>query len=77
LLKDNINLYFGSKKERVFRILLSNKIKNLSWYKIAKLAETNYSYVHSILCELERESALKKHEISDVTKIFNLWAQQT
>ncbi|MEI7648484.1 MAG: hypothetical protein WCJ47_02085 [Methanomicrobiales archaeon] len=74
MLKDNINLYFGSKKERVFRILLSNKNKNCSWYKIAKLAETNYSYVHSILCELERVGALKKHEISDVKKIFNLWA---
>ena len=76
MLKDNINLYFGSKKERVFRILLSNKIKNCSWYKIAKLAETNYSYVHSILSELERGGALKKHEISDVKKIFNLWANQ-
>jgi hypothetical protein len=74
LQRDNKNLYFGSKKERVFRILLSNKIKNNSWYKIAKLADTNYSYVHSILYELEREGVLKKHEIIDVKKMFYLWA---
>ena len=77
LINKNKFLYFGSKRERVFRVLLSNKIKKFSWYKIAKLADTNYSYVHSILYELERLGVLKGHKILDVQKIFSLWANHT
>jgi hypothetical protein len=71
----NIYNYFGSKKERVFRVLLSNKYKNLSSYKVAKLSETNYSWVHSIFKELEREGILKNNKMVDVRKMFFLWAK--
>ena len=52
MIKKNIFQYFGSKQERIYRVLLSHKIQNPSGYKIAKLAEVSYPYVHSILGEL-------------------------
>ena len=75
MITKNIYQYFGSKKERVYRILLSNKIKKPSGYKIAKLAEVSYPYVHTILGDLEREGLLKNREISDIKKLFNYWAE--
>ena len=50
-------------------------MKNLSWYKIAKLTDTNYSYVHTVLSDLEREGLLKERQILDAKKIFNRWAE--
>jgi len=75
LLNNNLFPYSGSKKERIFRILLSNKMKNLSWYRIAKLADTNYSYVYSVLSDLKRRGTLHDHEILDVKKLFGWWAK--
>ena len=74
MVNNNINLYFGSKKERVFRVLLSNKYKNVSSYKVAKLAETNYSWVHTILNELENKKILDNRQILDIKKLYLYWA---
>ena len=71
---NNIFPYRGSKKERIFRILLSEKRKKFTSYRISKLAETNYSYVHSIFSELQREGIINDHEVLDVRKMFKKWA---
>jgi hypothetical protein len=71
----NINQYFGSKKERVFRVLLSKKYKNVSSYKLAKLSETNYSWVHSIINELRTRKLLDERQILDVKGMYLFWAK--
>lgn len=75
--KDNLYSYFGGKKERIFRVLLSSKNKNYSSYKIAKLADTNYSWVHSTLNELERENLLNHRQIVDIKKMYLYWAKHS
>ncbi|MFA5268977.1 MAG: hypothetical protein WC379_13480 [Methanoregula sp.] len=74
MIEKNIFQYFGSKQERIYRVLLSNKIQKPSGYKIAKLAEVSYPYVHTILGDLEREGILKDRQIVEVKKLFNYWA---
>ncbi len=66
--------YFGSKQERVYRVLLSDKIKKPSGYRVAKLAEVSYPYVHTILNDLEREGILKDRQIIEIEKMFNHWS---
>jgi len=72
---NNIFPYHGSKKERIYRILLSEKLKRFTSYRISKLAETNYSHVHSIFSELKREEIINDHEVLDVRKLFKKWAE--
>lgn len=74
MLDKNIFQYFGSKQERIYRVLLSQKIRNPSGYKISKLTEVSYPYVHSILDELERKGVVKDRQILDSKKLFSYWA---
>jgi hypothetical protein len=75
LKNDNLYQYFGGKKERVFRVLLSPKYKNVTSYKVAKLADTNYSWVHTILNDLENENLVKGCEVLDIKKMYLYWAK--
>ena len=70
----NIFQYFGSKQERVYRVLLSRKIQKPSGYKIAKLAGVSYPYVHTLLGDLERGGMLKDRQVAEIKKLFNYWA---
>jgi len=75
MIDENIFQYFGSKQERIYRVLLSHIIKKPSGYKVAKLAEVSYPYVHTILGKLEREGILKDRQIIEIEKMFNYWAE--
>ena len=64
----------GDKVERVLRILLSRKMSKLTWYRIAKEADVNYSWVHRILTELEGEGLIADGKLKDPKGIFMKWA---
>lgn len=67
--------YFGSKQERIYRVLLSKKLRKLTGYRIAKLTGVSYPYVHTILYELERKGIVKERRILNIPKLFNYWAE--
>ena len=64
----------GDKVERVLRILLSRKMPNLTWYRIAKEAEVSYSWVHRILSRLEMEGLIVNGKLKDPKGVFMEWA---
>ncbi len=64
----------GDKVERIYRILLSRKISNLTWYRIAKEADVSYSWAHRILTQLKKESLIADGKLKDPKGIFMEWA---
>ncbi|MDI6719449.1 MAG: helix-turn-helix domain-containing protein [Methanomicrobiales archaeon] len=68
------DIYYGAKTERIYRVLLSRKLKNPTRYRIAKEAGVSYTYVFNVLRELEREGIIREHILRDPEKLFYLWA---
>lgn len=68
------NVFYGAKTERIFRVLLSRKLKNPTRYHIAKEANVSYTYVFNVLEDLERKKILYKYNLRDPKKLFYLWA---
>jgi hypothetical protein len=74
---DNNTLYFyGVKIERIYRILLSRIIKTHTWYRIAKEADIEYSYAHTVLKGLERDGIIQGNELKDPKTLFKRWAER-
>ena len=63
----------GFVRERIVRILLNNPSGDLTKYRIAKLAEAAYSWVHDFLKELENNGLIKKTRVVKYQEIISLW----
>jgi len=63
----------GVIRERVLRILLNNPAGNLTRYRVAKMAEGAYPWVHELLKKLEKEGAVKGTQVKDFRKLAELW----
>lgn len=63
----------GVIRERVVRVLLNNPAGNLTGYRVAKLAEGAYPWVHELLKKLEKEGVVKGTQVKDFRKLINLW----
>jgi hypothetical protein len=65
---------YGDKVERIYRVLLSCKMKGLSWYRIAKEADVGYGWAYRVLKGLERDGMIKGRELKDPRALFARWA---
>ncbi len=63
----------GLIRERVLRILLNNPSGSLTKYRIAKLSEGAYPWVHELLKQLEKEGAIKGTRVKDFKRLVTLW----
>lgn len=63
----------GFVRERIVRILLNNPSGNLTKYRVAKLAEAAYSWVHDFLKALENNGLIKKTRVVNYQEIISLW----
>ncbi|MGD0818826.1 MAG: hypothetical protein ABR986_10615 [Methanomassiliicoccales archaeon] len=68
------HLVNGDKVERIFRILLSRKTSNLTWYRIAKEADVSYSWAYRTLKELEGDGLIADGKLKDTKGLFMKWA---
>ncbi len=60
-------------KGRVARILLNEPTGTLTKYRIAKLADSGYSWVHNLLKKLEEQGATKKTKVRDFKSLMDWW----
>lgn len=65
----------GLIRERIVRILLNNPSGDLTKYRVAKLAEGAYSWVHDFLKELEDKGLIKKTKVVNYRKLIFLWKE--
>lgn len=65
----------GLVKERIIRILLNNPSGNLTKYRVAKLAEAAYSWVHDFFKEMENNGLVKKDRVVSYRKLASLWRE--
>lgn len=63
----------GLVRERVLRILLNNPSGSLTKYRIAKLSEGAYPWIHELLKKLEKEGVIKGTKVKDFKKLVTLW----
>jgi hypothetical protein len=69
-------LAYTDKIERIYRVLLSRKIKGLTWYRIAKEADTSYGWTHRTLKELEALGLIDGSKVVDPKGLFNKWSER-
>jgi len=65
---------YGAKVERIFRVLLSRRIENMTWYRVAKEAGVGYGWAHRVLKDLERDGLIKGHKVNNPKALFMRWA---
>ena len=65
---------YGAKVERIFRTLLSRKIENMTWYRVAKEADVGYGWAHRVLKDLERDGLIRGPNVTDPKALFMRWA---
>ena len=65
---------YGDKVERIYRVLLSRKIKKMTWYRVAKEAGVGYSWAYRVLKDLENARIIKDLDIRDAKAAFRRWA---
>lgn len=64
------------KVERIYRVLLSIKSRNQSWYRIAKEAEVSYGWAYRVLQSLEARGIIDGAEIINARELFLTWASR-
>ena len=67
---------YGDKVERIYRILLSRKIKKMTWYRVAKEAGVGYSWAYRVLKDLEKGRIIKGSAVRDPKALFRRWAER-
>ncbi|NOQ54903.1 MAG: hypothetical protein GQ558_09915 [Thermoplasmata archaeon] len=67
---------YGDKVERIYRVVLSRRLDEPTWYRIAKEADVAYGWTHRVLKGLEREGVLEGREVTDPGALFALWASR-
>ena len=65
----------GVKKDRIFRILLSNPENSLTKYRIAKLAQAQQIQVSLILRRLEKSHLVKGTQVLDPKGLLTEWSR--
>ena len=72
----NALIPYVDKVERIYRVLASRKLENITWYRIAKEADVWYSWAHRVLKKLENEKIIKGSEILNPKALFDKWASR-
>ncbi len=67
---------YGSKVDRVYRVLLSRKMKDPTWYRIAKEAGVSYSWAFRILKGLEAGRLIDDQKILRPKEVFMQWVKR-
>ncbi len=65
---------YGDKVERIYRVLLSRRLAEPTWYRISKEADVAYGWTHRVLKDLERDGILEGRRVIDPGALFALWA---
>ncbi len=65
----------GLIRERILRVLLNNPSGNLTKYRVAKVADGSYSWVHDFLKGLEKKGLIKKTRVVNYKKLIFLWKE--
>jgi hypothetical protein len=65
---------YGDKVERIYRVLLSRRLVEPSWYRVAKEADVAYGWAHRVLKGLERDGVLEGCRVVDPAALFDRWA---
>lgn len=63
----------GYIRERVIRVLLNHPSGELTKYKLAKLADGAFSWVHDILKGLEKRGFIEKTKVKKYKELYSLW----
>jgi len=63
----------GHIRERVIRVLLNHPGGELTKYKLAKLADGTFSWVHDILKNLEKRGYVEKTKVKKYKELYSLW----
>ena len=63
----------GRIRERVIRVLLNHPSGELTKYKLAKLADGAFSWVHDILKNLEKRGYVEKTKVKKYKELYSLW----
>lgn len=61
------------KVERIYRVLLSRKLQDPTWYRVAKEADTSYGWAYKNLIGLEKEGLINRHHVTDPRGLFSTW----
>ena len=65
---------YGDKVERIYRVLLSRRLEDPTWYRVAKEADVAYGWAHRVLKGLEGKGILEERRVIDPRALFALWA---
>ena len=60
-------------KGRVARILLNEPNGTLTKYRIAKLAESGYPWIHNLLKKLEQQGIIQKTKVKNFKSLMEWW----
>ena len=63
----------GRIRERVIRVLLNHPGGELTKYKLAKLADGAFSWVHDVLKNLEKKGYIEKTKVKKYKELYLLW----
>ncbi len=63
----------GKIKERILRVLLNNPKEELSKYRVAKLTESGFPWVHEYLKQLEQNQLIIGTRVLDYRKLMETW----
>jgi len=63
----------GKNKERIIRVLLNEPEGTLSKYRVAKLVNGSFSWVHEYLRQLEARDLIDKTKVKDYEGLVNTW----
>ena len=68
---------YVDKVERIYRVLLSRRLDQPSWYRVAKEAGVAYGWAYRVLKDLERDGILEGRSVADPSGLFARWASRT
>src|SRR3989338_10981603 len=58
-------------KERIIKVLLLEK--NLTKYRVSKLAKASFGWTHEFLKNLEKLKLIKNTKVSNIEGLFSYW----
>jgi hypothetical protein len=63
----------GKIKERILRVLLNNPEGTLTKYRVAKLTESGFPWVHEYLKQLEHDHLIEGTRVLDYRRLIETW----
>ena len=63
----------GALRERIIRTLLVEPNGTLTKYKLAKLAESSFTWTHEFLNKLQTQKLVKGTQVTNYTGLINYW----